>query len=144
MKRFFALMCAMMMLTLAVPASADGLGDFLGGIFDGSKTETTETDGDYFTGDTVTADINGTKVQVHAKFKQVMDEYEAFFDEYIAFMQNPTDMMKYASFMTQYAETMAALSNLEDEESEMSTGDLAYYTYVMSDVTVKLMTVTAQ
>lgn len=144
MKRFFALVCAVMMLSLTVPVSAEGLGDFLGGIFGGGQTETTETDGEYFTGDTVTADINGTKVEVHVKFKQVMDEYEAFFDEYIAFMQNPTDMMKYASFMTQYAETMAALSNLEEEESDMSNGDLAYYTYVMSNITVKLMTVSAQ
>ncbi len=144
MKKVLALVCALMMLAMTVPASADGLGDFLGGIFGGSQSETTETDGEYFTGDTVMADINGTKVEVHVKFKQVLDEYEAFFDEYIAFMQNPTDMMKYASFMTQYAETMAALSNLEEEEGEMSNGDLAYYTYVMSNITVKLMTVAAQ
>ncbi len=142
MKKLLALLCAMMLLLAAAPASASGFGDFLSGIFGESTTEETEaeTEINYFEGDTVTVNVNGTKLTVHAKFKAVMDEYDEFFDEYVKLMKNPNDMLKFATFMTQYAETMDALSALEDDEN-MTNDDLAYYTYIMSNISIKLLTV---
>ncbi len=138
MKKFLALFCAMMLLLSASSASADGLGDLFGGLFGGNSTEEAETH--YFEGDTVDVEVNGTKLTVHVNLKNVLDEYDAFFDEYVELMTNPTDMVKYASFMTQYVETMAALESL-GEDDDLTDDDLAYYLYVMNNVSIKLLTV---
>jgi hypothetical protein len=140
MKKFLALLCTMILLLTSVPASADGLGDLFSGIFGGDTTEEAEEETHYFEGDTVAVEVNGIKLNVHTNFKTIMDEYDAFFDEYVELMKNPDDMLKYASFMTQYAETMAALSALEEDE-DMTNDDLAYYTYIMSNISIKQMTV---
>ena len=144
MKKFLALLCITILLVTAVPASADGLSDLVGGIFGGvfggSATEETEPDTNYFEGDTVTVDIDGATLTVHTNFKTIMDEYNAFFDEYIALIENPNDMLKYLSFITQYTETIAALSALEEDEN-MTGDDLIYYTYIMNNIFIKLYAV---
>ncbi len=140
MKKLIALLCVSVLLMATVPASADGLGDLFGGFFGGSTTEETETDTNYFEGETETVEVNGVKLTVHSKFKKAMDEYDEFIDEYVALMKNPNDMAKYMTFLTQYAETMETLSAFENDE-DLVDDDLAYYTYIMSNISIKLLAV---
>lgn len=83
---------------------------------------------------------DGTTIQVHENFLEVMDEYEAFFDEYVEVMsQDEPDTMALLDFLTQYTEVMDSLTALED--AELDEGDLAYYTIVLARISAKLATV---
>ncbi|MFR8177282.1 MAG: DUF6591 domain-containing protein [Christensenellales bacterium] len=139
MKRIFAVFFAMC-LSVCMVSSAYAIGFNLGGlseIFGESAEEEIPSFEDSFTGDTVKVNINGIKVKVHRNFKDTMDKYEDFFDEYAALMTSPSpDMMQYATFLARYADMIDALDSLD--ETEMDEGDLAYYTYVMANISIKL------
>ena len=79
--------------------------------------------------------------------KAALDSIEEFFDEYISFMEsymkNPTDfslLMQYATFMTKYTEAMQKLEDMENDSS-MTSADLAYYLEVYGRIMQKLANV---
>lgn len=157
MKKLIAMLLALVCLAGVLTASAEGL-SCIGGLMDafsgllGVESEETETadeaeeaeaapetfDGELV--DVVIDEEDGTTVQVHEDFLDVMDEYEAFFDEYVDLMsQDEPDTMALLDFLTQYTEVMNSLTALED--AELDEGDLAYYTIVMARISAKLATV---
>ena len=145
MKRILAAGCLVAVLTSSVAgayAEAFNLGS-LTNLFGKAETETVEDKelSDVLTGDTVQTEVNGIKIKVHVKFKELMDSYEAFFNEYVELMKSPSpDLMKYATFMARYAEIVEKLDELDEmeEEDELSEGDLAYYTYVMANISIQM------
>ena len=150
MRLIGALLCAALSLALflapmlsAASARAEGLDELFGAFGDLFDAEDAEEKapaggGKVYDGPTVEVEIAGKTVEVHESFKKEMDEYAAFFDEYVEFMEDP-DMVNYVTFMTRYAEAMEGLDRIGD--MELSNGDLAYYTKVMSEIEVKLMLV---
>lgn len=118
MKKLIAMLLALVCLTGVLTASAEGLSS-IGGLMDafsgllGGESEETETadeaeeaeiapetfDGELV--DVVIDEEDGTTVQVHEDFLDVMDEYEAFFDEYVDLMsQDEPDTMALLDFLT--------------------------------------------
>lgn len=157
MKKLIAMLLALVCLAGVFTASAEGLSS-IGGLMDafsgllGGESEETEaadeaeeaeTAPETFDGelvDVVIDEEDGTTIQVHEDFLDVMDEYEAFFDEYVEVMsQDEPDTMALLDFLGQYAEMMEALTALED--AELDEGDLAYYTIVLARIRAKLATV---
>ncbi len=157
MKKLIAMLLALVCLAGVLTASAEGLSS-IGGLMDafsgllGGESEETEaadeaeeaeTAPETFDGelvDVVIDEEDGTTIQVHEDFLEVMDEYEAFFDEYVEVMsQDEPDTMALLDFLGQYAEMMEALTALED--AELDEGDLAYYTIVLARISAKLATV---
>lgn len=151
MKKLIAMLLALVCLAGVLTASAEGLSS-IGGLMDAfsgllggesEETEEAETAPETFDGelvDVVIDEEDGTTIQVHEDFLDVMDEYEAFFDEYVDLMsQDEPDTMALLDFLGQYAEMMEALTALED--AELDEGDLAYYTVVMARISAKLATV---
>lgn len=157
MKKLIAMLLALVCLAGVLAASAEGLSS-IGGLMDafsgllGGESEETETadeaeeaetapetfDGELV--DVVIDEEDGTTIQVHEDFLEVMDEYEAFFDEYVEVMsQDEPDTMALLDFLTQYTEVMDSLTALED--AELDEGDLAYYTVVLARISAKLVTV---
>jgi hypothetical protein len=75
----------------------------------------------------------------------MVDEYEAFFDSYVEFMEKYKEsggsdasmLLDYARFMQDYADTMDAMEKLEEDE-DMSSEELVYYTEAMGRINVKL------
>lgn len=151
MKKLIAMLLALVCLTGVFTASAEGLSS-IGGLMDAfsgllggesEETEEAETAPETFDGelvDVVIDEEDGTTIQVHEDFLEVMDEYEAFFDEYVDLMsQDEPDTMALLDFLTQYTEVMDSLTALED--AELDEGDLVYYTIVLARISAKLATV---
>lgn len=151
MKKLIAMLLALVCLTGVLTASAEGLSN-IGGLMDAfsgllggesEETEEAETAPETFDGelvDVVIDEEDGTTIQVHEDFLEVMDGYEAFFDEYVDLMsQDEPDTMALLDFLTQYTEVMNSLTALED--AELDEGDLAYYTIVLARISAKLATV---
>ena len=144
MKKLIALLAVLCLLASSVPALAFSFGlDALQDLF--PEDDSTDADEDLdqlFEGDTVQLELSGATIEVHVNFKNAMDSYVAFFDEYVAYMsdpaQNPADAV---SLLTRYTELIEALDALEDDEDEMSDGDLAYYLYATGLIYANLATV---
>lgn len=157
MKKLIAMLLALVCLAGVLTASAEGLSSIRGlmdafsGLLGGESEETetadeaeeTETAPETFDGelvDVVIDEEDGTTIQVHEDFLEVMDDYEAFFDEYVELMgQDEPDTMALLGFLTQYTEVMDSLTALED--AELDEGDLAYYTIVLARISANLATV---
>lgn len=151
MKKLITMLLALVCLAGVLTASAEGLSsigglmDAFSGLLGGESEETEEAEiaPETFDGelvDVVIDEEDGTTIQVHEDFLEVMDEYEAFFDEYVDLMsQDEPDTMALLDFLTQYTEVMDSLTALED--AELDEGDLAYYTVVLARISAKLATV---
>lgn len=143
MKKLIAMLLALVCLAGVLTASAEGLSS-IGGLMDafsgllGGESEETETadeaeeaeetpetfDGELV--DVVIDEEDGTTIQVHEDFLEVMS-------------QDEPDTMALLDFLTQYTEVMDSLTALED--AELDEGDLAYYTIILARISAKLATV---
>lgn len=71
-----------------------------------------------------------------------MDSYIEFMDEYANYVSDPVQNADSGIRMwIRYAELLEMLDGLEEDESEMSVGDLAYYFYALNSITAKMATV---
>lgn len=144
MRKLIALLAVLCLLTASVPALAFDFG--LGALEDLFSESEEKEDADeldhLFEGDTIQIYLTGTTIEVHEQFKNVMDSYVEFFDEYVAYMNDPSQNPAGAvSLLSRYAELIEALDELEDDEDEMSDGDLAYYLYATGLIYANLATV---
>ena len=144
MKKLIVLLTVLCLLTASVPALAFDFGpDAPEDLFSGNE-EDDDADGldHLFEGDTIQIDLSGTTIEVHVKFKDAMDSYVEFFDEYVAYMSDPSQNPAAAvTLLSRYTELIEDLDELEDDEDEMSDGDLAYYLYATSLIYANLTTV---
>lgn len=97
---------------------------------------------DSITFDEIINDING----VTPSFKATMDKYEKFFDEYVDFMKryadsdySPDMLTDYTKLMTTYSEYMEELEKIENDKSDMTNEDWAYYIDVNARIQKKLL-----
>lgn len=146
MKKLIALVCALCLLVAAVPAMAvdfdmGALADLF--TMDEETEESAEKDIEQmFEGETMPVDLAGETVEVHVNFKEAMDSYLAFLDEYANYLSDPVQNADSGVRMwLRYTELLDVLDELDEDESEMSAGDMAYYLYILSSITAKLETI---
>lgn len=149
MKKLVALVSVLCLLVASVPAMAT---DFdLGALNDlltmEDETEPTEEFPEekiehMFEGETVEVELAGETIEVHVNFKEAMDSYIEFMDEYANYVSDPVQNADSGIRMwIRYAELLEMLDGLEEDESEMSVGDLAYYFYALNSITAKMATI---
>ena len=155
MKKLIALLCVLCLLVASVPAMAldfglGDLGDWLEAGEDLIEDEETDEEEDtdledltyLFEGLTMLIQLNDDEIEVHENFKNAMDSYVIFLDDYINFLNDPeSDPMDALHFLNDYTNLLCTLEVLENDESEMSEGDLAYFLYSMSIIYAKLSTI---
>ena len=89
------------------------------------------TASDPITGNTVSVNIEGKTILVHAEFKYAMDVFYEFYREYFDCIQHQ-DFQKMMLLSVEVEKVDAALEKIDD--MELSDGDMAYYMSVYADI----------
>ncbi len=83
------------------------------------------------TGTTVSVNIDGKNISVHADFKYAMDIFYEFYKEYFDSISN-LDFQKMMGLAVKAEDVDAALEKIDD--MELSDGDMAYYMSIYANI----------